>query len=170
MFFMLSPGCKTLLQAKLAYIVLKGGQTFNARPTCPRQFLAPFLYSHDGFFWSTRYQFVERQLDDVEGVASVSEQDHDPQAAHLVLVIEAVAAVLLAHRVQQALLFPEMQGRDTHTHLFGRLSYSESLRMGGALQRGGPSGECTQGSERLFNLGTFAGKLGVTLVDCRKRC
>ena len=28
------------------------------------------------------------------------------------LVIEAVAAVLLANRVQQALLFPEMQGRD----------------------------------------------------------
>src|SRR5947209_13615131 len=139
-FFMLSPGCQTVLWAKLAHIVLKGGQCFNARPACPRQFLAPFFHSHDGFFWPTRRQFVQDRPDDVEGVASVSEQDHNAQAAHLVFVIEAVAAELLANRVQQALLFPEMQGRDTHTHLFGRLSYSQLLRMGGALQRGGPSG------------------------------
>src|SRR5437879_8612820 len=76
----------------------------------------------------------------LEVVASLSEQDHHAQAAHLVLVIEAVAAVLLANRVQQALLFPEMQGRDTHTHLFGRLTHSKPLRMGGARLRGGSSG------------------------------
>jgi hypothetical protein len=29
-FFMLSPGCKTVLRAKLAHIVLKAGQGFNA--------------------------------------------------------------------------------------------------------------------------------------------
>src|SRR5438309_6947004 len=137
---MLSPGYKTVLRAKLARIVLKAGQGFNARPACPRQFLAPFLHSHDGFFWPTRRQFVQDRPDDSEIVASLSEQDHHAQAAHLVLVIEAVAAVLLANRVQQALLFPEMQGRGTHTHLFGRLSYSKPLRMGGARPRGGLCG------------------------------
>src|SRR6266481_6523240 len=139
-FIMLSPGCKTVLWAKLAHIVTKESQGFNTCPADPREFPAPLFPGYNGFFWLTRRQFVEHRLDDVEGVASVSEQGHDAQAAHLLLVVETVAAVLLANRVQQALLFPEMQGRDTYTHLFGRLSYSESLRMGGALQRGGPSG------------------------------
>ena len=71
----------------------------------------------------------------IEGVASVSEQGHDAQAAHLLFVVETVAAVLLANRVQQALLFPEMQGRDTHAHLPGRFSHPDPLGMMGALQR-----------------------------------
>src|SRR5260221_6179256 len=142
-FFMLSPGCQTVLWAKLAHIVLKGGQCFNARPACPRQFLAPFLHSHDGFFWPTRRQFVQDRVDDVEGVASVSEQGYDAQAAHLVFVVEAVAAVLLANRVQQALLFPEMQGGDTHAYLLGRFSHPDPLGMMGALQRIGLYSQCT---------------------------
>src|SRR6266700_2715017 len=116
-FVMLSPGCETVLRAKLAHVVMKEGQGFNARPACPRQFLAPLLHSHDSFFWPTCRQFVEHRLDDVEGVASVSEQDHYAQAAHLLLVIETIAAALLAKRVQKALLFPEMQGCGTHAHL-----------------------------------------------------
>src|SRR5579859_8178087 len=87
-FIMLSPGYKTVLRAKLAHIVLKAGQGFNTCPACPREFLAPFLHSHDGFFRPTRRQFVEYQLDDGEGVASVSEQGHDAQAAHLVFIVE----------------------------------------------------------------------------------
>src|SRR5258708_7931929 len=109
-FVMLSPGCETVLRTKLAHIVLKEGQCFNARPACPRQFPAPLLHSHDGFFWPTRRQFVEHRLDDVEGVASLSEQDQAAQAADLWLAIEAVAAALLAKGVQRALLFPKMRG------------------------------------------------------------
>src|SRR5260370_1109565 len=51
-------------------------------------------YPFNGFFWLTRRRFVEHRLDDVEGVASVSEQGHDAQAAHLLFVVETVAAVL----------------------------------------------------------------------------
>src|SRR5260370_24662730 len=141
---MLSHGCETVLRTSSAHIVMKEGQCFNARPVCPRRFLAPLLHRHDGFFWPTRRQFVEHRLDDVEGVASLSEQDYYAQAAHLLLVIEAIAAVLLAKRVQKALLFPEMQGRDTHAHLFCRLSHSAPLRMVGALQRSGFRGHWTQ--------------------------
>jgi hypothetical protein len=50
----LSPGGKTVLRAKLAYIVLKVGQGFNASPACPREFLKPFLHGYDGFFRPTR--------------------------------------------------------------------------------------------------------------------
>src|SRR5262249_19083242 len=85
-------------------------------------------------------------------------------------IIETVAAVLLAHRVQQALLFPEMQRRDTHTHLFGRLSYSQSLWMGGVRLLGGLPDQWMQGSERLLDLETFVSQLCVSLVDRRKRC
>src|SRR5260221_4323920 len=109
-FFMLSPGCQTVLWAKLAHIVLKGGQCFNARPACPRQFLAPFLHSHDGFFWPTRRQFVQDRLDDVEGVASVSEQGYDAQAARLVFVVEAAAAGGAGQPVRRAALFPRSRG------------------------------------------------------------
>src|SRR5437764_3816923 len=103
---MLSPGRETVLRAKRAHIVLKAGQGFNACPADPCEFFAPLFHGHNGFFWPTRRQFVEHRLDDVEGVASVSEQGHDAQAAYLVLVVETVATVLLAKRVQQALLFP----------------------------------------------------------------
>ena len=61
---MLSPGCKTVLWAKLAHIVTKESQGFNARPADPREFLAPLFHGHDGFFWLTRRQFVEHRLDD----------------------------------------------------------------------------------------------------------
>src|SRR5438105_10880319 len=101
-FVMLSSGCENVQWTKLAHIVLKAGQGFNARPACPRQFLAPLLHSHDGFFWPTGCQFVEHRLDNVEGVASVSEQDHDAQAPHLLLIIETIAAALLTKRVQKA--------------------------------------------------------------------
>ncbi len=142
-FIMLSPRCQTVLRAKLAHIVTKESQGFNACPADPREFPAPLFHSHDGFFWLTRRQFVEHRLDDVEGVASVSEQGHDAQAAHLLFIVEAVAAVLLANRVQQALLFPEMQGGDTHAHLLGRFSHPDPLGMMGALQRIGLCSQCT---------------------------
>src|SRR5690242_8059882 len=99
MFIMLSPGSETVLRAKFAHIVMKESQCLNACPADPCQFLAPLFHGHNGFFWLTHRQFVEHRLDDVEGVASVSEQGHDAQAAHLVLVIKAVAARLFANRV-----------------------------------------------------------------------
>ena len=132
---MLSPGCRTVLWAKFAHIVTKESQSFNACPADPREFFVPLFHGYNGFFWLTRRRFIEYRLDDVEGVASVSEQGHDAQAAHLLFVVETVAAVLLANRVQQALLFPEMQGRDTHAHLPGRFSHPDPLGMMGDLQR-----------------------------------
>src|SRR2546423_6124918 len=87
-------GLSEKLPAKLTHIALKEGQGFNAHPACPRQLLAPLLHRHDGFFWPTCRQLVQYRQDDSEVVASLSEQDYHAQAAHLLLVIEAVAAVL----------------------------------------------------------------------------
>lgn len=98
------------LTAKLPHVVLKTGQGFNAYPACVHQFLAPLLSYFDSFFWSTCCQFIEDGMDHLEVVARLSEQNHDAQAAHLWLIIEAVAATLITYRVQKALLFPEMQG------------------------------------------------------------
>src|SRR5258708_11750661 len=89
-------GLSEKLTAKLTHIALKEGQGFNAHPACPRQLLAPLLHSHDGLFWPTCRQLVQDRQDDSEVVASLSEQDHHAQAAHLLLVIEAVAAGLEA--------------------------------------------------------------------------
>jgi len=83
------------------------------------------------------HKFVYGASDDPEAIGKITSY---AQAAHLLLVIEAVAAALLAYWVQKTLLFPEMQRRDAHTHLFGRLTHSNPLRMGGARPRGGPSG------------------------------
>ena len=150
---MLSPGCRTVLWAKFAHIVTKESQSFNACPADPREFFVPLFHGYNGFFWLTRRRFIEYRLDDVEGVASVSEQGHDAQAAHLVLVIETVAAVLLANRV--------------HAHLFGRFSHPDPLGMMGALQKIGLCGQCTKGEECLLHLETFASKLSMALVDRR---
>src|SRR5258708_14074039 len=85
-------GLSEKLPAKLTHIALKEGQGFNAHPACPRQLLAPLLHSHDGLFWPTCRQLVQDRQDDSEVVASLSEQDHHPQPAHLLLAIAAVAA------------------------------------------------------------------------------
>src|SRR5216683_2982884 len=84
--------------AKAAYAVSRiVSRVFSA--SCPRPrspsgsrillSSASLFHSHEGFFWPSRRQFVEHRLDDVEGGASLSEQDYYAQASQLLLVIEA---------------------------------------------------------------------------------
>jgi hypothetical protein len=79
--------------------VLKTGQAFNAYPAYVHQFLAPLLYCLDSFFWLTRCQFIEDRVNYLEVVTSLSEQNYYAQAAHLLFIIETVAAELVAHRM-----------------------------------------------------------------------
>ena len=77
------------------------------------------------------------------------------------LIIEAIAAALVAERVQKALLFPEMQGRDAHVYLPGCLSHAEALGRAGTLHRSRLRAQGMQCREGLLNLLPFAGKFGV---------
>ncbi len=141
-------------------------------PACPGDLRAPLLHCRDGFLWLPRRQFIQCRLDHSRTIASFPEQRHDAQATHLALIIEAVMAVLVAHRVQKALLFPEVQRRDAYPHLLRRIPHAEPQRMVCHVcrgQRSGLCGQCVQGCQRLLNLDTLVGELGVPLVDQCKR-
>ena len=151
------------------HITLKAGQRLDAGPTCLRQFLAPLLHCCYGLFWPPFLQTVQHRLNSLSVVTSLSEQDHYAQTVHLLLIVETIAVALIALRTQKALLLPEVQGRDAHTHLPCRLSHMQALRMARTLRGHRLGRQCMQGREQLLTLLPFVGKLGVTRVDRGKR-